>query len=142
MERLAEQEMEAAEAEEEKAVKLEHDRRRAAAMALLNQHNPDWFASEVATAVATEGEEPPSPCSRRGSGESEDGHRKAASSLGAGSTTGDEQLDAAAAVARQRARALAIFNEHNSDWFGELEHKAAPASRPTSRRSSLCESVI
>lgn len=138
MERLAEQEMEAAEAEEEKAVKLEHDRRRATAMALLHQHNPDWFASEV----ATEGEEPPSPCSRRGSGESEDGHRKAASSLGAGSTTGDEQLDAAAAVARQRARALAIFNEHNSDWFGELEHKAAPASHPTSRRSSLCESVV
>lgn len=141
MERLAEQEMEAAAAEEEQAVKLEHDRRRAAAIALLNQHNPDWFASE---AFSKEADQPQttSSCSRRGSEakEKEHGHQRAERSLGAGSTTGDEKLDAAAAVARQRALAMAILNEHNSDWFGELEHKAAAASRPGSGRSSLCES--
>ena len=144
MERLAEQEVEAAAAEEDEAVKREHDRRLTAAMALLNQHNSDWFASEVEVGKRKEeGEEPPSTSSLRGSEDADPGHQRAVSSLGAGSTTGDERLDAAAAVARQRALAMAVLNEHNADWFGELDptNKTA-ASRRGSRRSSLCESTV
>lgn len=137
IERLAEQEMRATAVEEEEAVKVEHERRRAAAIALLNQHNPDWFASEVGVGKAgNEGEGPST--SRRGPEELEAGHRKAVSSVGVGGATGDEKLDAAAAVARQRALAMAILNEHNSDWFGELETK--PTARNQSR-SSICEST-
>lgn len=137
MERLAEQEMEAAAAEEERAVKQEHERRRAAAIALLNQHNPDWFASEVEQDGGVE-----EPCCNRRSSEDKGGagHKKKVSSLGAGSATGDGKLDAAAAVARQRALAMAILNEHNSDWFGELEPGKKAAAGSGSRKPSLCES--
>eukprot|EP00752_Nemacystus_decipiens_P010655 g9488.t1 len=134
MERLAEQEMEAAAAEEEEAVKLEHERRLAAAMALLNKHNPNWFALRDSEVAKEGGAEPPT--SRRGSEDNEAGYQGAAGCVGGGGATGDEKLDAAEAVARQRALARAILNEHNADWFGELEQKKA-SSRPMSRRSSL-----
>lgn len=123
-------------AEEERAVKLEHDRRCAAAIALLNRHNPDWFASEVGN---TNNEDAPS-TSRGGSGDKGPGpgHQKAMSSVGVGGATGDAKQDAAAAVAKQRALAMALLNEHNSDWLGQLDPTSASGSG--SRKQSLCES--
>lgn len=124
MERLAREEKAAAAAEDEKAVALEHERRRAAAMALLNQHNPDWFAGEVGQQASTP--------SRRGSMEGRVERDKAQSDVGA--STEDEKRKAAAAVAKQRALAMALLKEHNDDWFGEVD--STPSA---SRKPSICE---
>lgn len=125
MERLAREEEAAAAAEEEKAVALELERRKAAAQALLHQHNPEWFAGDV-------GEQGPPP-DRLGSMEGRAEREKSQSDVGASAE--EERQTAAAAVAKQRELAKAILQEHNSDWFGELEAKPS-----VSRKPSFCES--
>lgn len=126
MERLAREDKTAAAADDEKAVALEHERRKTAAAALLNKHNPDWFAGEVGQQAF--------PPSRRGSMEGRVEREKTQSDVGA--SADDEKRKAAAAVAKQRALAMALSQEHNEDWFGEVD------STPTSsaiRKPSICE---
>lgn len=105
-------------------------------MALLNQYNPQWFPDPGKGACDnTRGV--------HGGGGSSSGSSAVDSKSAASAHAcfeGDERLRAAAAFAKQKAAAMALLNEHNSDWFGDagMGEKKAPS---LTKRKSLCECI-
>lgn len=91
MERHAYQEEIAAAAAEEQAVAAIQQERLNMAKALLNKHNPSWFAD-------TEGQD---------------------KTTTDAASVEDVKRCATAAAAKQRAAAMALLKEHNADWFGD-----------------------
>ncbi|CAB1101941.1 unnamed protein product [Ectocarpus sp. CCAP 1310/34] len=104
MERHASQEEIVAAAAEEQAVMAIHQQRLQMAKALLNKHNPSWFADV-------------------------EGHVKTTTDE---AREEDVKHSAAAAAAKQRAAAMALLKEHNADWFGD--DKEAKKQRSFFRR--------
>lgn len=169
---LAGQQRAAAEAaaaeEEEKTVKAIHEQRKAAAMALLNQHNPDWFAQvegaagpkekakghdDTASSGADAGagvEKQKATAGGVATGQHNSDSARSGEDVGAETLSSSRQSqqggekeitpeqakrEALAEVAKQRAAAMALLDEHNSDWFGGIDDVEKKDKSSSSRRS-------
>lgn len=102
-------------------------------MALLSKYNPQWFPHSAAgkDGVAATG---------YGGGSEDSGGGVCGGGGGAAAPaprSDEDKQRAVDAIAKQRAAAMALLNQHNSDWFGDA---GVSDKRPsTTRRKSLRE---